>query len=122
MPNARSMAKDHVHRETYLTAKIMLMVGPKRSGTVGRVQTALLGRDSVGGPTMSSLGETFGLEPPITKPAAIISDARIGARSDKSAIVERLLSISGEDTQTITRKHIGAWNGKLPTRFHNPDQ
>ena len=66
---------------------------------------------------MSSLGETFGLEPLITKPAAIISDARIGARSDKSAIVERLLSISGEDTQTITRKHIGAWNGKLPTRF-----
>ena len=70
---------------------------------------------------MSSLGETFGLEPPITKPAAIISDARIGARSDKSAIVERLLSISGENTQTIARKHIGAWNGKLPT-IHNPDQ
>ena len=35
---------------------------------------------SVAGPTMGSLGETFGLEPLITKPLAIISDARIGQR------------------------------------------
>jgi putative DNA primase/helicase len=66
---------------------------------------------------MSSLGEQFGLEPLITKPLAIISDARIGARTDKSAIVERLLSISGEDALSVPRKFNQAWEGQLKTRF-----
>jgi putative DNA primase/helicase len=99
--------------------KILLAVGPKRSGkgTIGRILTAMLGKDSVGAPTMSNLAETFGLESLITKSLAIISDARIGARTDKSAIVERLLSISGEDSLTVPRKYMSAWTGRLPTRF-----
>ncbi len=99
--------------------KMLLMVGPKRSGkgTIGRIMTKLLGRNSVAGPTMSSLGDAFGLEPLITKPLAIVSDARIGARTDKSTIVERLLSISGEDTMTVGRKFKDAWHGQLLTRF-----
>ena len=99
--------------------KILLGVGPRRSGkgTLARVLTALLGKLSVAGPTMSQLGDTFGLEPLITKPLAIVSDARIGGRTDKSVIVERLLSISGEDTMTVSRKHVSSWTGRLPTRF-----
>jgi putative DNA primase/helicase len=99
--------------------KILLMVGPKRSGkgTIARVLTALLGRNSVAGPTMSSLGERFGLESLITATAAIISDARIGSRSDKAAITERLLSISGEDNLSVDRKFRQAWIGRLPTRL-----
>jgi putative DNA primase/helicase len=99
--------------------KILLMVGPPRGGrgTIGRVLRALLGQDSVGGPTMSSLGDQFGLEPLLTKTLAIVSDARIGARTDKSMIVERLLSISGEDALTVARKFISALTVKLPTRF-----
>jgi len=99
--------------------KILLMIGPKRSGkgTIGRILSKLVGRDSVVGPTMSSLAEMFGLEPLITKPLAIVSDARIGARTDKSAITERLLSISGEDTMTVHRKFKAAWHGRLTTRF-----
>ena len=99
--------------------KIFLIVGPKRSGkgTLARIQKKLLGSTSVAGPTMSSLGETFGLEPLITKPLAIISDARIGARTDKSAVTERLLSISGEDQMTVARKFRDAWHGQLITKF-----
>jgi putative DNA primase/helicase len=99
--------------------KIFLMVGPKRSGkgTVARVLTALLGRNSVAGPTMSSLGERFGLESLITASAALISDARIGSRSEKATITERLLSISGEDILTVDRKFRQAWIGRLPTRL-----
>ena len=99
--------------------KILLVVGPKRSGkgTIARVLSRLLGRESVAGPTMSQLSESFGLEPLITKPLAIVSDARIGARTDKSAIVERLLSISGEDHMTVNRKFREAWHGRLRTRF-----
>jgi putative DNA primase/helicase len=99
--------------------KILLAIGPKRSGkgTLARIKTALLGKGSVAGPTMGSLGESFGLEPLIAKSLAIISDARIGARSDKSVIIERLLTISGEDTLTVGRKFKMAWSGRLPTRI-----
>jgi putative DNA primase/helicase len=99
--------------------KILLAIGPKRSGkgTMARIQTALLGKHSVAGPTMASLSEAFGLEPLIAKPLAIISDARIGQRSDKSMIVERLLTISGEDTLTVGRKFKLAWSGRMPTRI-----
>ena len=53
----------------------------------------------------------------IGKSLAIISDARFIGR-DSSIVVERLLSVSGEDTLTVNRKHRDQWIGKLPTRLH----
>jgi putative DNA primase/helicase len=99
--------------------KIGMLVGPKRSGkgTIGRVARRLLGERSVCGPTLANMGEQFGLSVLIGKSLAIIADARIGGRSDTAVITERLLSISGEDGQTIPRKYLPDWNGKLPTRF-----
>jgi putative DNA primase/helicase len=87
---------------------------PRRSGkgTIARVLTALLGRDSVVSPTLASLQTPFGLAPLIGKPLAIISDARLGSRSDQAAITERLLSISGEDGLTIDRKFMPSWTGR----------
>jgi putative DNA primase/helicase len=99
--------------------KAFLIVGPKRSGkgTIARVQTAMLGKANVAGPTLSSLTQNFGLAPLIGKPLAIISDARLGGRSDASVVVERLLAITGEDAITVDRKYREAWTGRLPTRF-----
>jgi putative DNA primase/helicase len=99
--------------------KAFLLVGPKRSGkgTIARVLTAVLGRENVAGPTLSSLAQNFGLAPLIGKPLAIISDARLGGRADVHVVVERLLSITGEDWLSIDRKFLPAWNGQLPTRF-----
>jgi putative DNA primase/helicase len=99
--------------------KIFMIVGPRRGGkgTIGRVLTALLGRDSVIAPTLSGLQSNFGLAPLIGKSLAIISDARVGGKSDQAVIAERLLSISGEDAITIDRKHQSAWTGRLPVRF-----
>jgi putative DNA primase/helicase len=99
--------------------KILFVVGPRRSGkgTIARVLTALIGRDSVANPTLASLQTPFGLAPLIGKPFAFITDARLGSRSDQAAITERLLSISGEDALTIDRKHVDAWTGRLSTRF-----
>jgi putative DNA primase/helicase len=99
--------------------KILFVVGPRRSGkgTIARVLTVLLGRDSVANPTLASLQTPFGLAPLIGKPLAFITDARLGGRSDQAAITERLLSISGEDALTIDRKFMPAWTGRLPTRF-----
>ena len=99
--------------------KILLIVGPRRSGkgTIGRILRRLLGIANVCAPTLSSLTTNFGLQPLIGKRLAIISDARLGGRTDQSIVVERLLSISGEDAVTIDRKHRTAWTGTLPTRL-----
>ena len=99
--------------------KILMMVGPKRSGrgTIARVLKALAGSNSVVNPTLSTLARPFGLSSFISKPIAVFPDARLSSRPDNAAIVECLLSISGEDDQTIDRKHLPAWTGKLTTRF-----
>jgi putative DNA primase/helicase len=99
--------------------KILLLVGPKRGGkgTIARVLAHMLGRHNVAGPTLSSLGTNFGLQDLIARPVAIISDARLGSKSDHSLITERLLSISGEDLQNVDRKFQAPWSGRLPTRF-----
>lgn len=99
--------------------KAFLIVGPKRSGkgTLARVLTALLGRENVAGPTLSSLGQNFGLAPLIGKRLAVISDARLGGKADQQMVVERILSITGEDTLSVDRKFREAWTGRLETRF-----
>ncbi|PZX39387.1 putative DNA primase/helicase [Roseinatronobacter thiooxidans] len=99
--------------------KIPLIIGPKRSGkgTIARVLTALLGQDSVTAPTLASLATNFGLAPLIGRTVAIIGDARLSGKADQSAIAERLLSISGEDSLTIDRKFEAAWTGRLGVRF-----
>jgi putative DNA primase/helicase len=95
-----------------------LLIGPTRSGkgTIARVLADLLGKGNVAGPTLASLGTNFGLAPLIGKPLAVVSDARL-AGSNVHQVVERLLSISGEDRLTIDRKYREPWSGKLPARF-----
>jgi len=99
--------------------KILLMIGPPRSGkgTIGRVLHELLGAFNTVGPTLSSLGSEFGLQPLLNKMLAIISDARLNSRGNTSSIIERLLSISGEDPLTINRKFLSALTVQLPTRI-----
>jgi putative DNA primase/helicase len=97
--------------------KIFLIIGPPRAGkgTIAYILKAMLGADSVVNPTLGSLSGEFGLQPLIDKRAAIVSDARIGSHT--STVVERLLSISGEDPLSINRKNQVFWNGKLGVRF-----
>jgi putative DNA primase/helicase len=99
--------------------KIFLIVGPRRSGkgTILRTLTAMLGPQNVSAPTLSSLGLPFGLQPLVGKLAAFIADARLGGRSDQSAITERLLSISGEDNVAVPRKFLPDYTARLPVRF-----
>lgn len=98
--------------------KIMLIVGPTRSGkgTIARVLGLLVGKGNVAGPTLASLATNFGLSPLLGKPLAVISDARLGGR-DGHQVVERLLTISGEDTIDVDRKYRQPWTGKIPARL-----
>ena len=99
--------------------KMFMLVGPKRGGkgTIGRVLTGLLGPHHVAAPTLASLSTNFGLQPLIGKPLALVSDARLSTKADSKVVVERLLSVSGEDSLTIDRKYKEPWTGRLPTRF-----
>jgi putative DNA primase/helicase len=99
--------------------KIMMMVGPTRGGKglIARILAALVGKRNVCGPTLSSLGGEFGLAPLLGKSLAVISDARFVGKNG-GVVVERLLSISGEDTLTVNRKYREQWSGKLPVRLH----
>lgn len=98
--------------------KIVLIVGPTRSGkgTIARVLAELVGRGNMAGPTLAGLGSNFGLSSLLGKPLAVISDARLSGK-DGGQVVERLLTISGEDTIDIDRKFRDPWTGKLPTRL-----
>ncbi|NRF70354.1 hypothetical protein HLB44_25420 [Aquincola sp. S2] len=99
--------------------KIILIVGPKRSGkgTIARVLTELLGKRNVYGLSLSSLSETFGLQPLIGKLAAVVSDARISGRTDQQSVAENLLRISGEDAVGINRKNLPHVSLTLNSRF-----
>jgi putative DNA primase/helicase len=99
--------------------KIFMLVGPKRSGksTIARVLRGVVGLDNVAGPTLASLGSQFSLWPLLDKSLAIISDARLSRRSDEAIVVERLLSISGEDAQTVDRKYLAPITTRLKTRL-----
>ncbi|MFI5806556.1 phage/plasmid primase, P4 family [Streptomyces sp. NPDC051561] len=98
--------------------KILLIVGPTRSGkgTIARILAWLVGEGNMAGPTLASLGSNFGLSPLLGKSLAVVSDARLSGR-DGNQVVERLLTISGEDTIDVDRKFKDPWTGKLPTRL-----
>jgi putative DNA primase/helicase len=99
--------------------KIFLIVGPRRGGkgTIARMITHLVGRENIAAPTLALLSQHFGLTHLIDKQVAIVSDARLGRKTDESVIAERLLSISGEDNLTIPRKYATDWTGRLYSRF-----
>lgn len=87
--------------------KIFFLHGVTRSGkgTIGRVVTKLLGAGQVAAPGLGDFGTRFGLEGLVGKAVAIIADARLSKRADQAPIIEKMLSISGEDAITIDRKY-----------------
>ncbi|HZL95433.1 MAG TPA: phage/plasmid primase, P4 family, partial [Vicinamibacterales bacterium] len=99
--------------------KILMLIGPKRSGkgVTGRVLRRLVGDRNTCSPTLASFGLDFGKQVLVGKSLAVISDARLSGRTDMASVAETLLSISGEDPQTIPRKFLPDWNGKLAVRF-----
>jgi putative DNA primase/helicase len=99
--------------------KIPLLVGPPRAGkgVFANTLEALVGRHNTAAPTLAGLTSNFGLQDLIGKTLAVVSDARLGSRTNIAALAECLLSISGEDAITIDRKYRDPWTGRLPVRF-----
>ena len=99
--------------------KMFMFIGPKRSGkgTIARAIRGVVGDQNCCAPVLGSLQGEFGLQPLLGKTVAIVADARLSGRTDAAVIVERLLSITGEDAQTVNRKHKPAVTTQLKTRF-----
>ena len=100
--------------------KIFMVVGPRRAGkgSLGRLLRVLVGSSNLATPKLHEFAQPFGLAGLLNKPVALISDARLSHRTDAVAVVETLLSISGEDPQNIPRKFLPTITGvMLPTRF-----
>lgn len=99
--------------------KAIALIGPKRSGkgTIARSVQALLGADSYCAPTLASMGKNFGLQTWIGKRAAFVADARASTRNNAQQMVERILTVTGEDTQFVDRKNKEPWEGRLNTRL-----
>lgn len=99
--------------------RALMIIGPKRSGkgTIGRMIVRLLGAGNVASPTLASLGQPFGLQVLIGKTAALVSDARLGARADIASIAENLLRITGEDEISVDRKFQVAYTARLVARL-----
>lgn len=99
--------------------KMFLFIGPPRSGkgTIGKILEKIMGVANVAYPQLSNIGGQFGLEPLIGKSLAIFPDVRIGGKTDKHLIVDRLNSISGNDGTTVDRKNRTSWTGNLNVRF-----
>ena len=62
--------------------KMAALIGKKRSGkgTIARVLTAVIGKENVAGLNLSTLGNTFGLEPFVGAALAVASDVRWHSR------------------------------------------
>lgn len=99
--------------------KMFMLIGPPRSGkgTIIRVLTAMLGNaQNVTSISMADLNQPFGLEEVVDKTLAIMQDARFRSRDDGMA-VERILSITGEDPVSVSRKFKALLTIRLPVRF-----
>ena len=95
------------------------LIGPPRSGkgTIGRVLKGLLGSTNYTAVSLQSLGTEFGLEHLIGKKLGLVPDVKLDGRMNITVVMERLLTIIGEDEQSINRKNKVFWEGRLGIRW-----
>nr|WP_321253283.1 DUF5906 domain-containing protein [uncultured Ruegeria sp.] len=98
--------------------KIGMITGPRRSGkgTYGRILNGLLG-GTTASISSTQLQGSFPLQNLIGKTVAILPDVRIDRNTKQGQLAEVLLSVSGEDPQSVQRKFKIDWNGILSVRF-----
>lgn len=99
--------------------KMLLLIGPPRAGkgTIQQALHAVLGEASVISMPVVKLAKDFGLASLIGKNLAIFPDVVMPRDATVDTITENLLSISGGDRVSISRKWKEDWHGKLGVKF-----
>ena len=87
--------------------KMLMIIGLRRcgKGTISKILTEILGSNNVTNPTLNSFCENKGMQSIIGRSLAIFNDVRLGYKADNTIAVERLLSISGEDSISVPRMY-----------------
>ena len=100
--------------------RMFQLMGPPRSGkgTIGDVMAEVIGRANVCSPSLQSITGDFALQPAVGKLLMLLSEARLDGRgTNRAAITDMLLRITGEDHFTVNRKFKEAWQGVLNVRI-----
>jgi P4 family phage/plasmid primase-like protien len=95
--------------------KALFLLGPRRSGKglISRILRMLIGISNSVSTSLNSLGGEFGLAPLIAKLFALVGETKFGAKTDRTEVTRRLLSIIGEDGVDINRKNKDFWDGVI---------
>lgn len=105
---------------SYVHHKIMLMLGPRRSGkgTIGRILEQFVGHQNFTGASLHAFTSDAYLELLRTKTVAFSGDTeRRVNRNSIDVVIERLKKISGNDAVTFSRKYKSTLSQTLPTRI-----
>lgn len=104
---------------SYEFQKAMLMIGASRSGkgTIGKVLKDLVGSQAYAGITLEGLAADAVVETILDKTVLFIGDAHSVQGNDRGKIMDRFMSITGNDPLPVNRKYKGAWNGHIPGRI-----
>lgn len=105
---------------TYEHQKVMLLIGPKRSGksTIGAIIKELVGELNYTGCSLSSFADDDYLDSLRHKTVAFSGDtAKNVSRNIVERVVERVKKISGNDYVDFGRKYKSRMTCRLPTRI-----
>lgn len=94
--------------DTTIMEKILMIVGPQRSGkgTIDSVLSAMLGSENVTTTSFQQLCERFHMSTLMGKKLYVMTDAHMGRFTDVPVVVEKLKSISGGDPQLVEWKGV----------------
>lgn len=103
----------------YSHHKAMLLVGAPRSGkgTIGRILNAMVGDSAFMGMTLDGFAQDKTMEAALNKTVLFIGDAHSVSGPDRNRILDRLMSITGNDSLTVGRLYKQSFTGQLPGRI-----
>ena len=98
---------------------LLAMIGAKRGGkgSITRIMQALVGTGSHASMMLNDLAGDFGLSGVTDKRVIIIPDAHDADLSRRSAAIERIKSITGNDEVSVNRKNQSILSVKIPAKI-----
>lgn len=99
--------------------KLLALIGARRGGksTILRVMRELVGAQHVASRSLNDLGGEFGLEGCLDKRIIAIPDAHDSELSKRSIALDRIKTISGNDSVSINRKNMPIVTAHIPARL-----
>jgi P4 family phage/plasmid primase-like protien len=98
---------------------LLAMIGAKRGGkgTITRIMQALVGKEHHASVMLNDLAGDFGLSGLTDKRAIFIPDAHDASPASRSAAIERIKSITGNDEVSVNRKNQSILSVKIRAKI-----